>query len=163
MKYAAPLLFFLAACPVFSQTKNEQRLSGLEKRVSKVEQRVTKLEGGAPAAAAAEKKPANPIAAYFMKKKPVVGQGKIGVKLYVELENTSNLRYYAFNGILVFRDESGAAVWSKPYAYSEPLYPGDKVQVVLAVSSDQTKEYLKLIKAKTLTASLEKQEAYGSD
>lgn len=161
------LALLLAVCPVFSQTKTEKRLTGLEKRVSKVEKRVNRLEEGGSAALAAaapaEQEPAAPIAVQLLKKKQVVGQERIGVKLYLEFENVSNRRYYAFNGVLVFRDAAGAVVWTKAYGYSDQLQPGQRVPVTLAVSSEQTKEYLKLLKAGGLTVSLEKQEAYGAD
>jgi len=165
MKFAAALILLASAAPVLSQAGTSDRLTKLEKRVTRVENRVAGLEAGAApsAPAAAEKKPASPIAVYLVKKKQVVGQDKIGIKLYLEFENTSNRRYYAFNGVLIFRDELGAVIWRKPYGYSDPLLPGKRVQVILPVSSDQTKEYLKLLKTGPITVTLEKQETYGAD
>ena len=157
-----------AAAPLFAQAQGkrgpalEKRVATVEKRVSSVEKRVTKLEGGAVSAPAAALQ-ANPIKAVFIKKKQVVSQEKIGVKLYVEFENVSNRRLYAFNGTLVFRDESGAVIWSRAYGYSEPIGPGEKAEAELAVSSDRAKEYLKLVKARGITVTLEKQEAYGAE
>ncbi|HCC46764.1 MAG TPA: hypothetical protein DEQ38_01390 [Elusimicrobia bacterium] len=159
------LALLLSAGPVFSQTKNEKRLTGLEKRVTKVEKRVTKLEGGAApssAAPAAEKKlPENPVGVTFLKKKQIVGQEKLGIKLYMEFENRSNRRFFAFNGTLVFRDEAGAVIWSRPYGHSEPLGPGERVEVSMGILSDQAREYLRFVRAKAVTAALEKQEVYG--
>lgn len=139
-----------------------KRLTGLEKRVTKVEKRVTNLERGGEAAPAAEKQPASPITAYFLKKKQVVTKEKMGVRLYLEFENASNRRFYAFNGTLVFRDGAGGVIWSRPYGYSEPLGPGERVQVTLWVSSERAKEYLRLSKAGDMNVSLEKQEVYGA-
>jgi hypothetical protein len=140
----------------------EKRVTTVEKRVSTVEKRVAKLEGGAAASDGKAAQPSSPITAFFIKKKQVVSQEKIGIKLYVEFENVSNRRLYAFSGTLVFRDEAGAVVWSRAYGYSEPILPGGRAQAELAVSSDRAREYLKLVKAKGLTVSLEKQEAYGA-
>lgn len=167
------LLFFAAllaaAAPLFAQAQGkrspalEKRVATVEKRVAGVEKRVTKLEGGAAPAPARAALQANPITAVFIKKKQVVSQEKIGIKLYVEFENVSNRRLYAFNGTLVFRDESGAVIWSRAYGYSEPIGPGEKAEAELAVSSDRAKEYLKLVKARGITVTLEKQEAYGAE
>lgn len=160
---AAALLLFSAA--LFAQDRTEKRLTGLEKRVTKVEKRVTTLEGGAarPVAAAQKKESANPIAVHFKGKKQVVGQAKLGIKLYLEFENLSARRFYAFNGTLIFKNEAGALIWSRPYAHSEPLGPGETVEVTMGLLSDQAKEYLKFVKARAVTASLEKQEFYSAE
>lgn len=161
------LALLLSAGPAFSQIKSEKRLAGLEKRVTKVEKRVTKLEGGAApspssAALSAEKKlPENPVGVTFLKKKQIVGQEKLGIKLYMEFENRSNRRFFAFNGTLVFKDETGAVIWSRPYGHSEPLGPGERVEVSMGILSDQAREYLKFVKARAVTVALEKQEVYG--
>ncbi len=168
MRLITCLLFCLVSASAAAGADTVQRrLTGLEKRVTSVEQRVTRLERGAPGqavkpAGAAAARPVSPIAVYFIRKKQVVGE-KIGIMIYLEFENVSDRRYLAFNGVLVFRDGSGAVVWTRPYAYSEALSPGDKVEAGLPVSSDRPKEYLKLLKAKSLTVTLEKQEAYAAD
>ena len=41
--------------------------------------------------------------------------------------------------------------------------PGESVEVSMGILSDQAKEYLKFVKARSVTVSLEKQEAYGSE
>lgn len=162
-------VLFAAAAPLNAQgtgkrvTGLEKRVTTVEKRVTTVEKRVTKLESGAPPGPSAAAQLANPITALFIKKKQVVSQEKIGIKLYVEFENVSNRRLYAFSGTLVFRDEAGAVIWSRAYGYSEPIGPGEKAQAELAVSSNRTREYLKLVKARGITASLEKQEVYGAE
>ena len=156
-------LLLACACAAFAADTAEKRLTGLEKRVSVVEKRVSKLENAAaPGPAAKAVEPAEPIVATFIKKRQVVGE-KIGVRLYVDLENVSRRRFYALSGLFVFRDEAGAVIWSKEYAYSEPFLPGDHMEVTLGVTSDKTKEYLKFLKAKVITVTLEKQEAYGAD
>lgn len=164
MKRTALLLLLFCACALWAAEPAEKRLTGLEKRVSVVEKRVSRLEKAAPSPAEtpAAEETKTPVAATFTGKKQVVGK-KIGIRLFLELENISRRRLYAFNGLLVFRDEAGAEIWSKAYAYSEPLLPGERVEVALGVSSDQTKEYLRFLKARTITVALEKQEAYGAD
>lgn len=155
-------LCLLLTCPLAAQEGGDKRLSGLEKRVTSVEQRVTRLEKRAPTAAAAAAEPADPVSAVFVKKQQVVGRA-LGLRLHVELENVSRRRFYAFNGVLVFRDGKGAVLWSKPYAFGEPLLPGERIEVALGISSEQTKDYLRLLKAKSITVTLEKQEVYGAD
>lgn len=162
------LALLLLAAPAFCQNKTEKRLTGLEKRVTKVEKRLVRLEtGGAqarPAAAvpaAQAPLPANPIAATFLKKQQIVGQQRLGIKLFLEFENTTNRKFFAFNGTLVFRDEAGAVIWSRPYGHSEPLGGGERVEVSMGILSEQAKEYLKFVRAKTVTVTLEKQEVYG--
>ncbi len=165
MRHVILTVLVFSSVALFAQVKTEKRLTGLEKRVTKVEKRVTGLEGGAgqPAAPAPKKESANPIAVHFKGKKQVVGQAKLGIKLYLEFENLSARRFYAFNGTLVFRNEAGAVIWSRPYAHSEPLGPGETVEVAMGLLSDQAKEYLKFVKARSVTASLEKQEFYGAE
>lgn len=161
------LVLLLFAAPAFCQTRTEKRLTGLEKRVTKVEKRLVRLETGAaprqPAAAPAAQAPlpAAPIAVTFLKKKQVVGQEKLGIKLFMEFENITNRKFFAFNGTLVFRDEAGAVIWSRPYGHSEPLGGGERVEVSMGLLSDQAKEYLKFVRAKAVTVTLEKQEVYG--
>lgn len=162
------LLSLLLACAgaAFAADTPQKRIAGLEKRMSGVEKRVSKLESASssgPAAKAAEQaEPAQPILATFLKKRQVVGK-QIAVRLYVDLENVSRRRFYALSGLFVFKDENGAVIWSQEYAYSEPFLPGDHMEVTLTVTSDKTKEYLKFLKSKVITVTLEKQEAYGAD
>lgn len=166
MRYLILAAFMLSSCAVFAQDKIERRFSALDKRVGKVERRVTALEGGAgrqPAAAAKPKEPANPVSVRFLLKKQVVGQKKLGIKLYLEFENLSSRRFYAFNGTLVFKNEDGTVIWTRPYGHSEPLGPGERVDVSMGILSEQAKEYLKFIKARAVTVSLEKQEVYAAD
>lgn len=161
MKPALTLCLLLLS-PLAAQEAGEKRLSVLEKRVTGVEQRVTRLEKRPRPAAAEPAEPAEPISAVFVKKQQVVGR-ELGLRLHVELENVSRRRFYAFNGILVFRDAKGVVLWSKPYAFGEPLLPGERIEVALGVSSEKTRDYLRLLKAKAITVALEKQEAYGAD
>ncbi|MHB0996865.1 MAG: hypothetical protein ACYC2I_10900 [Elusimicrobiales bacterium] len=156
------LVLVLTAAPLAAQNKTEKRLTGLEKRVTKVEKRVTRLEGGTPPPAAAVKSaPAEPVAIYFLKKQQVMGQEKVGLRLYVEFENVSNRRLFAFNGTVVFRNEKGAVIWTKAYGHSEPLASGEKVQVSFGILTDRPKAYLALVRAAKITAEFRKQEAYG--
>lgn len=158
------LTLLLACAPLAAQTRTEKRLTGLEKRVTRVEKRVTRLEGGgapASAQAAAPAVQADPVAVRFLKKKQVMGQEKVGLRLYVEFENVSNRRLFAFNGTVVFRNEKGDAVWTKAYGHSEPLGPGEKVEVSFGLLTDQPKAYLALVRATSITVELKKQEVYG--
>lgn len=160
---AAVILLSAGVCP--AQDASKKRLTGLEKRVTRVEKRVTRLEGGAPpaAAAAAQPMPLEPVAVYFIRKQQLIGQEKVGLRLYLEFENVSNRRLYAFNGTLVFRNEKGAVIWSKAYGHSEPLGPAEKVEVSLGILTDQTKAYLAFVRALKITVELKKQEAYGAE
>lgn len=157
----------LAAAPVSPQEGGTRaRVSVLEKRVTKVEKRVTKLEKGAAvprSGAAKAARPASPIVAVFLNKKQLFSGDRMGIRLYVELENASARNLMAFSGTLVFRDEAGAVVWSRSYACSDPVASGEKLKVTLGLSSEKTKPYLDLIKAKGLEVSLEKQEVYWAD
>ncbi|OGR63390.1 MAG: hypothetical protein A2X31_08970 [Elusimicrobia bacterium GWB2_63_22] len=158
---AAFILLSAGLCPAQDAKK---RLTTLEKRVTKVEKRVTRLEGGAqPAAAAAKPMPLEPVAVYLIRKQQLIGQKKVGLRLYLEFENVSNRRLYAFNGTLVFRNEKGAVIWSKPYGHSEPLGPAEKVGVSLGLLTDQAKAYLAFVRALKITVELKKQEAYGAE
>lgn len=167
MKLSMAAALLLCACAVFARTRSEKRFTGLEKRVTKVEKRVTRLEAAplrstGPAAAQPKRSP-TPVGAAFIGKKQVVGHKKIGMTLYLEFENLSGRDLFAFNGTLVFRNESGGLIWSRPYAHSEPLGAGQKVDVSMGILSEQAKAYLQFVKARSVTVSLEKQEAYGAE
>ena len=160
---AAAMLIAAGTCP--AQEASKKRLAGLEKRVTKVEKRVTALEGGPARAAApaAQALPPEPVAVYFLRKQQVLGQEKIGLRLYLEFENLSSRRLYAFNGTLVFKNEKGAVIWSKAYGHSEPLGPAEKVGVSLGILTDQPKTYLAFVRALKITVELKKQAAYGAE
>ncbi len=164
MRFLILAALFASSCPVSAQTGTQKRLTNVEKRVTKVEKRVAKLEG-APARAAAtvkKEKPANPVTVTFVGKKQEAGPTKMVMKLYMEFENVSASRLFAFSGTLVFRDQGGAVIWSRPYAHSEPLGAGEKVDVSMGILSTHAREYLKFIKASAVTVSLENQEAYAA-
>lgn len=165
-------LGLLLVASAYAQSAADKGSAGLEKRVTKVEKRVTQVEkrlvklegGGVSAAPAAEQKePQTPISVAFLRKVQQVGQAKVGMRLYMEFENLTRRRLYAFNGTLVFRDEKGAVIWKKPYGHTEPLAPGEKVQVSIGILGEQAKEYLKFVKARAVTAELENQEVYVAE
>ncbi|HNW43912.1 MAG TPA: hypothetical protein PKI19_05355 [Elusimicrobiales bacterium] len=171
MRFLFLIITATALAAAAAQPKTEKRLTGLEKRVAKVEKRVTALEKGKPAAPpagssaaapapAAPAVPAEPVAVYFIRKKQFVTKQNMGVTLYLEFENISRRRFNAFNGELVFKDETGAVIWTKPYGYSEPLSAGERISVELPVSSLQAKEYLKFLKVRDITVSFGRQEFY---
>ncbi|MDA8243915.1 MAG: hypothetical protein M0025_07330 [Elusimicrobia bacterium] len=166
MKHLLLAALLGAPCAAAALASTEKRVTSLEKRMTKVEKRVTVLETGGPAREAAkaeDRRPAEPIGATFLRKKQVVGQERAGIRLYVRFENLGGRRLLAFNGVLVFRDEDGSLIWSKPYGHSEPLAPGEKVEVSVGVLTNEPKPYLKFVRAKKITVTLEKQEAYGAE
>jgi hypothetical protein len=171
MKPSLLLAVFFAALPLAAQDEDpgarvtvlETRVTKVERRETKVEKRVALLENeGRPEKPAATRPLTDPISAVFLGKKQVVSGETVGIKLYIELRNAANRDLEAFSGTLVFRDEKGAVVWSRPYACSDPVASGEKLHVTLGVSSEKVKAYLKLIRARRLTVALEKQEVYGA-
>lgn len=173
--YNLPMMFLLSllllAAPyaaTAAEKSTEKRVGELETRVTKVERRLTRLEswGKAPgtspkAVKGEEKPPEDPIAVLFLAKKQVLGEKRAGIRLYMRFTNLTNQRFFAFNGTLVFRNEKGSRIWEKPYGHSEMLGPGEAVDVSMGLLSNQAKTYLKFVKARTVTVTLEKQEVYG--
>lgn len=171
------LLLLLLALPAFAQISAQKKITGLEKRVTKIEKRVAALEKAgvarpadvavAEAAAVSPDRPPaipkNPIAVYLVKKRQFVSKEKMGVTLSLEFENLSRRRFYAFNGELVFKDENGALIWAAPYAYSDPIGPGERVKVELPVQGVQAKEYLKFVRSGEVNAAFVNQEFYAAD
>jgi hypothetical protein len=169
------LLALLLLLPAGSAAQGgAQRIEKIEKRVTKVEKRVTALEKGRPAPAAAVKAdpalpppiPKDPILVHFIKKRQFVStekKEKMGVELTLEFENSARRGFFAFSGELLLKDEAGEPVWSQPYAYSDPIKPGERVRVELPLQGVQGKAYLKFVKARELSAVLTGQQYYAAD
>ncbi|PIU19439.1 MAG: hypothetical protein COT18_07515 [Elusimicrobia bacterium CG08_land_8_20_14_0_20_59_10] len=87
----------------------------------------------------------------------------MGVRLYFQLENVSNRKFFAFNGNLVFRGPKHELLWSKEYAYSEIMNPSEKLELTLFISSNNAKEYLKLVRTRDITLVFEDQQVYGAN
>lgn len=145
----------------------EERVGTLEERVTGVEERVARLEGSRSApssrieSAGGRGLPAEPIAVTFLKKEELIGQERAGIRLQLEFRNLAGRDLVAFSGMLVFRNEKGAVIWTKPFAYSEPFAAGRRLQAAVGLLSNEPKAYLKFVKAKTVTVSFVKQEVYG--
>ena len=156
----AALFFTLLPLRAYCQQKTEKRLTGLEVRVVKVEKRVTRLESGKAASAAYEKMPAKPITATFIKKENIVGGNRLGVKLFLELENITNRRFESFSGKIVFMDGAGQLIYAKNYSREELFEGGEKIILAVTVTDSRMKTYLKLLKAKMITADFTEQKFY---
>ena len=149
----AALFFTLLPLRAHCRQETEKRLTGLEIRVVKVEKRVTRLESGKAAAAASEKMPAKPITATFVKKENIVGGSRVGVKLFLVLENITNRRFESFSGKIVFMDGAGRLIYAKKYTREEAFEGGEKITLAVTVTAadSRIKAYLKLLKAPVIT------------
>jgi len=153
----AALCLALIPSRAYCREKIDTRLTGLEVRVVKVEKRVTRLESGYTASPASAKKPAKPITASFIKKESIIGGSRVGVKLFVELENTSSRRFEFLSGKLVFMDGVGQVIYAKDYFREEAFDGGEKITLAVTVTDSRMKTYLKLLKANTITADFTEQ------
>ncbi len=144
----------------------ERRVGTVEVRVGALEKRVTRLEESRAVSAlrasgpAARAQTAEPIAVTLLKKEELIGQERAGIRLQLEFRNLASRDLVAFSGILVFRNEKGAVIWTKPFAYSEPFAAGHRLQAAVGLLTNEPKTYLKFVKAKTVTATFVKQEVY---
>ncbi|MCX5785454.1 MAG: hypothetical protein NTX59_07180 [Elusimicrobia bacterium] len=153
----AVLLLALLSPGAHCQQKIEKRLTGLEVRVVKVEKRVTRLESGKTAPRASDKIPPKPITATFIKKENIMGGNRVGVKLFVELENVTNRRFESFSGKIVFMDGNGQLIYAKKYSREEVFEGGERITLAVAVTDSRMKTYLKLLKVKVITADFTEQ------
>lgn len=141
----------------------DERVRGVEVRVQRLETRVTSLEGSRPAAKSAApvivKEPAVPVVVQFLRKYNVVEGDKFGLKLYLYFQNLSTRTLRSFKGRLVLSDEKGVTLYDRPFAWNEPLVGSETMEIMLTVLGGKDRAYLRLLKAKVLTAKLQKQEA----
>jgi hypothetical protein len=161
--------YFLAgllglSLPSFSAAEvTEDRVRGVEVRVQRLETRVTALEGAGGAGKTAppviRKEPAVPVAVQFLRKHNVVEGDQFGLKLYLYFQNLSTRTLRSFRGRLVLSDHKGVTLYDRPFAWNEPLLGSETMEIMLTVMGGSDKAYLRLLKAKGLTAKLQKQEA----
>ena len=146
---------------VRGRADTEKRLGKVEKRVGKIEKRVTILEESRNGASAAEQAnlKVQPLAVAFISKKQSIGEGEIGVKLVLEFKNLTSYTINGFSGTLVLKPEGGS-IYLRKISYSHPVGSGDSAQIELTISSDQTKQYLKFVKARTVTVVLTNQQLH---
>ncbi len=150
-----------ADVPKLSRTDTEKRLGKVEKRVGKIEKRVTILEESGNRSTAAEQKniKVQPLSVNLISKKQSIGEDEIGVKLVLEFKNLTNYTINGFSGTLVFKPEGGN-IYLRKISYSHPVGSGDTAQIELTISSEQTKQYLKFVKARTVKVVLTNQQLH---
>ena len=138
----------------------EDRLSELEVRVVKVEKRVTRLESTKGPVLASQKALANPIAAVFLKRENIMGAKRVAVRLFLELENTSNRRFEGFSGRIIFKDGDGRALYAKDYSRADIFDSGEKITLAVTITDTRAKSYLKLLKAKKIVTDFTRQKFF---
>lgn len=140
----------------------EERVRGVEVRVQRLETRVTALEGSKPSVRSAApvilKEPAVPVAVQFLRKHNVVEGDRFGLKLYLYFQNLSTRTLRSFKGRLVLSDHKGVTLYDRPFSWSEPLLGSETMEIMVTVLGGKDRAYLRLLKAKGLTAKLQKQE-----
>jgi len=159
-------IFVLLAALTIAAAPIEKRVTVLEKRVKHVEKRVSELEKNKSAVVSTTTSPQKELPAIivdFIKKKPYSFSKKMGIALIIQFENTTRKKIFAFNCVLDFKNEENKIIWSTPYAYSEILSPGDRIEVTLSISATSAKEYLKLVKASKIGVEMKNLETYGTD
>lgn len=156
-------LLCLSAAARAGAEVTEERVRGVEVRVQRLETRVTVLEGGrAPARTAApvvRKEPAVPVVVQFLRKRNVVEGDRFGLNLYLYFQNLSTRTLRSFKGRLVLSDNTGSTLYDRPFVWNEPLLGSETMEIMITVLGGKDKAYLRLLKAKGLTAKLQKQEA----
>jgi len=165
MKKSAFILFifFLAqSSSVKAQQNVGKRVDKLEKRVDNVEQRVTSLEensGRASGVADQESLKVQPLAVALINKKQLIGAGKLAIQMILEFKNLTSYGINGFSGTLVFKPEGGD-IYTRKMSYSHPIGSGDTAQLELNITSNQTKQYLKFVKAKAVKVVLINQKLF---
>jgi hypothetical protein len=145
---AAVLLLFVAALGGGAQ-QVERRVGKLENRVGKVEERVDTIESSGGRNSAAADKAAlkvQPLRVVLLSKKQSITGKQAGIRLALEFENLTNYSLNGFSGKLVFKPDSGG-IYFRKIAYSHFVRPGGKARIVFTIGSDDTKSYLKFVKA----------------
>ena len=149
----AVLLFALFSPPAHSRRNSEKSVSGLDITVVKVEKKADSSERGEVPAAASEKLPDKPIAARFVKRENVVYGAKVGLRLYLQLENMTNRRFDSFSGRIVFMDAARRPLYAQKYLSEEAFEGGEKITLAIAVpvGDSRVKTFFKLLKAPVIT------------
>ncbi|MBO4555929.1 MAG: hypothetical protein J5706_04150 [Elusimicrobiales bacterium] len=143
-----------------------QRVGNLETRVGKNEKRITVLEkksykGNAKKETAVQADPKKPIITYYISAVNKNVGNKMGVVITLVIENSISKPIYAFSGDFLFRDSKGTAFFKYPYIQSDALYGYKRARILIPVdSSKYPKAYLRFVKDKNITATLENQSLY---
>ena len=135
-----------------AQQNTGKRLGKLENRVGKIDKRVTTLEEARGSAALANgqgNSKVQPLTVAMVSKKQAVGGGKIGIKLVLEFKNLTSYTINGFSGMLVFKPEGGD-IYTRRMAYAHTLDSGETARITMTISSEQARQYLQFIKAKTV-------------
>ena len=150
-----------APAPKRIGTNTEKRLGRVEKRVGKIEKRVTMLEESRSGTSAAEQEnlKVQPLAVALISKKQSIGEGEIGVKLVLEFKNLTSYTINGFSGTLVLKPEGGN-IYLRKISYSHAIASGDTAQIEMTISSEQTRQYLKFVKARTVKVVLTNQQLH---
>ncbi|OGS09027.1 MAG: hypothetical protein A2270_04350 [Elusimicrobia bacterium RIFOXYA12_FULL_51_18] len=165
MKKIFLLLFLLPLSQgpvVRAQESVQKRVGNLENRVDKVEDRVTtleKIQNQAPAAADPESLKIQPLTVNLISKKQVIGSGQIGIKMVLEFKNLTGYGIKGFSGALVFKPEGGD-IYTRRISYTHPIGSDDTAKIELIVTSGQTRQYLKFVKAKVVKVVLINQKLF---
>ena len=159
--FCAFVLLVLAAGPAaYAQTDTANRVGKLENRVGKIEKRVTSLEGTRGAAAnGQESLKIQPLTVTLVSKTQVVGKAEVGIKLVLEFKNLTSYTINGFSGTLVFKPEGGA-IYTRRMSYGHAIGSGATAQIELTISSNQTRQYLKFVKAPAIKVVLINQQLH---
>ena len=167
------LLVITAGPAAYAQTRNDSagtearqstanRLGKVEKRVGKIEKRVTNLEENSSRPSSADEQEnlkIQPLTVTLMSKKQSVGGGEISIKLVLEFKSLTSYTINGFSGTLVFKPEGGD-IYMRKMSYAHPIGSGDTAQIEMTISSDQTRQYLKFVKARTVKVVLINQQLH---
>lgn len=137
----------------------EKRVRKLEKRVEGVEKRVTSIEDSRTPEAEQESLKIQPLSVVLVSKKHGLGAGQIGINLILEFKNLTSYDISGFSGTVVFKPEGGD-VYTRKMSYSHPIESGGTAQIEMTVSSSETRQYLKFVKAKVIRVVLINQKTF---
>ncbi len=157
------ILLILAATELGVCAQNTgQRLGKLENRVGKIEKRVTVIEEGRGQSRAADDQAninVQPLSVALVSKKQAVGGGQIGTKMVLEFKNLASYTISGFSGTLVFKPE-GCDIYVRKMSYAHSISSGETAQIEMIIASDQIKQYLKFVKARTVKVALINQQLH---
>jgi hypothetical protein len=140
----------------------EKRVGRLEKRVDKVEGRVTKLEGSGGRTTEGDTRAnlrVQPLMVTLVSRKQAIETNRVGLRLVLTFKNLTNYGLAGFSGKLVFKIEEGG-IYVRRISYSHPLEAGEIAQIDLVISGDDTKSYLKFVKAKAIKVAFVEQKLF---
>jgi len=100
-----------------------------------------------------------PLSVALVSKKQVVGGGQIGTKMVLEFKNLASYTISGFSGTLVFKPE-GCDIYVRKMSYAHAISSGETAQIEMIIGSDQIKQYLKFVKARTVKVALINQQLH---